>query len=144
MRCFFVTSNIVEHRNLLQSDRSASLFIETMYSYRAKKEFEIHEFTVMPNHFHLEVSPRETVERAAQLIKGGFSHAARTAFGWNGSLWLRSFRDRRIRSAMEYEKFRDYIYLNPVKAGLCHSAEEWPYGSASGRFELDPPPREFD
>lgn len=142
MRCFFATSNIVEHRNLLQSERSATLFIETMYGYRAKDEFKIHEFVVMPNHFHLEISPKESIERAMQLVKGGYSHAARE-FGWNGTLWLRSFQDRRIRDAEEYARIREYIHQNPVKAGLCARPEDWPYGSASGKFELDPAPTEF-
>jgi putative transposase len=36
----------------------------------------------MPDHFHLLVTPTETLERALQLIKGGFSYRARKELGW--------------------------------------------------------------
>jgi putative transposase len=49
-RTFFVTSSIAEKRNLLQSDRSAGLFISVLYDYRAQGKFRLHEFVVMPDH----------------------------------------------------------------------------------------------
>jgi len=52
-RTFFVTSSTVDKRNLLQSDRSAQLFIRVLYEYRAQGKFQLHEFVVMPDHFHI-------------------------------------------------------------------------------------------
>ena len=77
-RTFFVTSSIVDKRNLLQSDRSAGLFIRTLYEYRAQGKFRLHEFVVMPDHFHVlfTVDAAMTVERAVQFIKGGFAFRA--------------------------------------------------------------------
>jgi len=52
-RTFFVTSSIAGKRNLLQSDRSARLFIRVLYDYCAQGKFRLHEFVVMPDHFHV-------------------------------------------------------------------------------------------
>lgn len=142
METFFVSTNILNFRRLLQSERSANLFIECLYLYRSEERYRLHEFVVMPHHVHLILSPRGlTIERAVGLIKGGFSFRAKEQFGWKGTVWLRSFTDRRLRDAEEYAVRKQYVWENPVRAGLCAQAEVWPYGSASGRFELDPVPQ---
>ncbi len=142
METYFVSSNILGFRRLLQSNRSAGLFCEVLYHYRAEQKYLLHEFVVMPDHFHLLITPVETtIERAVQSVKGGFSFRARESFGWKGSLWQRSFHDRRIRDAAEYVTRRGYIWWNPVEAGLCARPEDWPFGSASGKFELDAVPQ---
>jgi len=65
-RTFFITSSIAGKRNLLQSDRLAQLFIRVLYEYRAQSRFRLHEFVVMPDHFHLllTVDSGMTIERA--------------------------------------------------------------------------------
>jgi putative transposase len=77
-RTFFVTSSTDNKRNLLQSDRSAGLFIKVVYEYRAQGKFRLHEFVVMPDHFHLllTVGSEICIERAVQFIKGGFAFRA--------------------------------------------------------------------
>jgi REP element-mobilizing transposase RayT len=84
-RTFFVTSSISDRRNLLQSDRSAGLFIRVLYSYRAQGQFRLHEFVVMPDHFHtlLTVEGHMTIERATQFIKGGFAFRAGRELGFS-------------------------------------------------------------
>lgn len=142
METFFVSTNILNFRHLLQSERSASLFIECLYLYRSEERYLLHEFVVMPNHVHLIVSPRGvTIERVVGMIKGGFSFRAKEQFGWKGPTWIRSFQDRRLRDAEEYAVRKTYVWENPVRAGLCARPEDWPYGSACGRFELDPVPQ---
>jgi putative transposase len=88
-RTFFVTSSICEKRNLLQSDRSAELFVRVLYDYRAQGKFRLHEFVVMPDHFPLlltvlTVDCGMTIERAVQFIKGRVCFPLRAA-SWASS-----------------------------------------------------------
>src|SRR6478672_10016897 len=78
-RTFFITASTWEKRNLLQSSRTAELFFRTIQDYRAQRKFLLNEFVVMPNHVHLliTVDIDMTIEKAVQLIKGGFSFQAR-------------------------------------------------------------------
>lgn len=120
----------------------ASLFINVILHYRGQKKYLLHEFVVMPDHFHLLITPGDvSLERAMQLIKGGFSYRAKNELGFKWEVWQTSFHDHRVRDAEEYGHYRKYIYENPVKRGLCRIAEEYPYSSASGKFELDPVPQ---
>ena len=96
----------------------------------------------MPNHFHLILTPNGiTLERAVQLIKGGFSHRAGKEISKNLEVWQRGFTDHRIRDAEDYAKHRQYILQNPIEARLCQKAEDYPYCSAAPGFELDPVPQ---
>ena len=138
---YFVTSSTFQKKALLQSARTARLFIETLLDYRSQRKYELHEFVVMPDHFHLLITPIVTLEKAVQLINGGFSFRAGKLFGIHGSIWQSSFYDRRVRDAAEYAAFKRYIHWNPVKRGLAEAPEEYPYSSAGGGSILDPEPQ---
>ena len=115
---YFITAGTFCKKNYLQSNRMAELFCETMFRYRADKKFLLHAFVVMPNHIHLLLTVPEglTLERVVQLIKGGFSHKANQLTKSTGPLWQKSFVDRRVRDIIEFERYREYIHQNPVRA----------------------------
>ncbi|MGB7584588.1 MAG: hypothetical protein WBM11_07070 [Terriglobales bacterium] len=81
-----------------------------------------------------------TIERAMQLVKGGFSHAAGEQRGHGKSLWERGFTDHRIRDGQDFEHHRNYIHANPVDGKLVEWACEYRYCSAFPGFKLDPWP----
>jgi putative transposase len=87
------------------------------------------------------IAPRESLEKAAQMIKGGFSFRAKRELGWTGDIWIAGFSDHRIRDDEDFEVHRRYIARNPVEAGLAVRGEEFAYCSANGKFELDEFPR---
>jgi putative transposase len=142
-RTFFVTSVTWERRPLFRSERAATLFIETLLGYRDRGTFRLYEFVLMPDHVHLLLGPKATLalERAMQFIKGGYSHRFMKETGSRMELWERSFTNHRIRDAADYENHRSYIHLNPVRAGLVGSAENYPYSSAFPGFYLDGVPQ---
>jgi REP element-mobilizing transposase RayT len=50
----------------------ARLFLQTLYSYRRQGKFQLHAFVLMPEHFHLLLTPEGIpLERALQLSKAG-------------------------------------------------------------------------
>jgi len=138
---YFITASNFEKQALLQSNRMAGLFIEVLYHYQKQKKYQLHEFVVMPNHFHLLVTPLSpvTIEKALQFIKGGFSYRARKELAFHREIWQTSFYDRRVRDAAEYGRFRHYIHMNPVRRGLATLPEEFPFSSS--RLKLDDVPQ---
>ena len=104
--CYFITASIFQKRNILQSDRMAGLFLDVLLHYRTLQKYLLHEFVVMPEHFHLLITPGESLERAMQLIKGGFSFRAKRELGFVHEIWQPSFYDRRVRDAGEYLAFQ--------------------------------------
>ena len=137
---YFVTSATAERTPFFRYERWCQLFLDELYGYR-KNAFHLHEFVLMSDHFHLLIAPSESLERAVQLIKGGFARRASLQFETKQTIWQRGFTDHRIRDATDYEKHKQYIWMNPVKARLCASTSKYQYSSASGRYELDPIPQ---
>jgi len=139
--CYFIIASTFQKRNILQSDRMADLFVDVLLHYRAGGKYLLHEFVMMPDHFHLLITPHESLERAMQLIKGGFSFRAKRELGFTHEIWQPSFYDRRVRNAEEYFAFRDCIRQNPRKRGLTTRAEEYRYSSAWPGMGLDEAPQ---
>lgn len=142
-RTFFVTSSIAGKRHLLQSDRSAGLFVRVLYDYREQGKFRLHEFVIMPDHFHLllTVESTVTIERAVQFIKGGFAFRAGRELGFRAPVWQKGFSEVRILDAEAFDRVRKYIRNNPVARQLVGEATEFPYSSAQPGFQLDPAPQ---
>lgn len=59
--------------------------MNVLYDYRKQKKFRLHEFVVMPDHFHilLTVESDSTIERVVQYIKGGFAFRAGRELGFH-------------------------------------------------------------
>ncbi|SEG42403.1 putative transposase [Bryocella elongata] len=124
---FFVTSRTYNGTRLFVAPKNAELFLETLQHYRREGHYKLHAFVAMPDHVHLLLTPTGiTIERAMQLIKGGFSHRLESNF----PVWQRGFTDHRIRDRDDLLKHRDYIHANPVRARLCQLPELYPYSSA--------------
>lgn len=142
-RTFFVTSSICGKRTLLQSDRSADLFVRVLYEYRSQRKFRLHEFVVMPDHFHalITVECDMAIERAVQFIKGGFAFRAGRELGFRAPVWQKGFSEVRIRDASEFLRTSEYIRNNPVARCLVAEAEQYPYSSAYPGVGLDPAPQ---
>jgi putative transposase len=119
----------------------AGLLLDVLLDYRSQEKYLLHEFVLMPDHFHLLISPLLTLERALQLIKGGFSFRAKRELGFHGEIWEKSFYDRRVRDWEEYLAFRQYIQKNPVKRALTDTPEEYRYSSSGSSVALDAVPQ---
>ena len=113
-----------------------------LYEYRKQNKYLLHEFVVMPNHFHalLTVDSSLSIERAVQFIKGGFAFRAGKELGLKPPAWQKGFSDARIWDRDSYFARKDYIHNNPVKAGLVASPKEYAFSSAREGFELDAAP----
>jgi len=136
-RVFFVTTITAGHLPIFRRETTANLFLQTLAHYRDEGKYLLHEFVIMPDHVHLLITPAEEIslERAVQFVKGGFSFRLK-----RGVIWQESFTNHRVQDLEDYATHREYIWLNPVRAGLVGRAEEYPYSSAARGLRLDPVP----
>ena len=130
---------------ILQSNPLCDLLLDVIRENRAKQKFQVHEFVLMPNHVHLILTPAPLVslEKAMQFIKGGFSYRAKKEMNFNCEIWQKGYNEHRIRDADEYAQHVEYVWMNPVKAGLVEQPEEYLYSSARLKAEVDPAPFQF-
>jgi putative transposase len=116
-------------RRLLQSERNAGLLIDVLRSLVAEHRFRLHDFVIMPYHIHLliEVAEEMTIEKAMQLVKGRFSYRLKKETSYLGEVWQRGFSEVQVLGKENYEQHRTYIAMNPMKAGLVETPEQYPY-----------------
>jgi REP-associated tyrosine transposase len=126
---YFVTSQTWQRRPLFRNPRWADLFLNTLHIYRGRA-YLLHEYVLMPEHFHMLITPTVTLERAVQFIKGGFSFRAKKDLGSSMEVWQTGFSDHRIRGAADYSHQVGYICRNPVGRKLVELASDYPYCSA--------------
>jgi putative transposase len=134
-----ITSATWDRRSLFSREPWVKLLIDTLYHYRGSA-YLLHEFVVMPDHVHVLITPRTSLEKAVQFIKGGFSYRSKKELCSNMEVWQKGFSDHRIREADDYLRHVFYIRENPVRKHLCERVEEFPYSSARTGFELDAVP----
>lgn len=77
-------------------------------------------FVVMPNHVHVlfQVVRNQRLEKILQEWKGVSSHRINQYLDRKGTVWMRDYWDRMIRSPEHYRYVRRYILDNPAKARL--------------------------
>ncbi len=144
-RTFFTSSTTWERRQILQSHNLCELLLDVLRENRAKQGLQVHEFVFMRDHIHLILTPSPLVslEKAMQFIKGGFSYRAKKELNRRGEIWQKGYNERRIKHPGEYARDGEYIWTNPIKAGMVSRPEEYPYSSARLRVEVDPVPPQF-
>ncbi len=140
---YFVTSRTWQNRVLFVSEPTCALFIETLLHYRAQGAYGLHAVVLMPDHFHILLTPSDetTLERAVQLIKGGSAHRIGTERRLRFPVWQRGFSDHRIRDASDYASHVRYIEQNPLRKGLVQSERDYRWSSASGIYSMDAIPQ---
>ncbi|PTY05535.1 transposase [Opitutaceae bacterium EW11] len=154
---------------LLRRSENARCVVNA-WQYFDRRRYLLHAWVVMPSHAHVLVEPpagwktREIVHsrksytakrilnenpRVATTGPGstGVPHAsqkdaARTAAFPAAArrVWHRDYFDRYVRDEGQYLSAVAYIQHNPVRAGLCRRAGQWPWSSASSPAPILPPP----
>jgi len=115
--------------------------MDVLYHYAHEHKYLLHEFVVMPDHFHLLITPKLSLERAMQFIKGGFSYRAKHEVSMRTEIWQASYYDRHVRDEVEYERMKHYIHVNPVRRGLVSRAKDYLCSSANPKWILDEVPQ---
>jgi putative transposase len=107
--------------------------IESGASYRG--QYVLHEFVVMPNHVHMLVFPSAEMAEVMHHIKLRTAQQANRILRRVGqSFWQSESFDHWCRSVQEMVKVRQYIVMNPVKAGLARRPQDWPWCSFSRKL----------
>lgn len=90
---------------------------------------------LMPNHVHLMLVPREASSLRAALGEAHRRYSRHVNFreGWRGYLWQGRFASCPLDEAHTMAAAR-YIELNPVRAGLAATAQDWNWSSAQAHL----------
>ncbi len=111
---------------------SVAEIVQAALLYFDRERYSLHAWCVMPNHVHTLVTPH-VKQGLGTILHSWKSYTARECnrlLGRKGAFWAKESFDRYIRNERHFTNAIAYIENNPVKAGLCEQAEDWPWSSA--------------
>ena len=125
---YFVTFCTHHRIPCLARDEVHAAFV--LFVQRAKHEFNIAvgRYVIMPDHLHFFVCGGRdfTLGRWVGSLKQVLAKAVNLSNDYK-QIWQEGLFDHVLRSDESYSEKWNYIYENPVRAGLVKSAEDWPY-----------------
>jgi putative transposase len=117
---YFIT--ICCHRRQLFFSRphNASRVIDFLCKASSQMNYALHAWCVMPDHIHILV---EGTQESCELVAFVRKFKQATAYSFKVTcgkqLWQRSFYDHVLRQQDELGLVAQYIWMNPVRKGLC-------------------------
>ncbi|MGB9498837.1 MAG: REP-associated tyrosine transposase [Dissulfuribacterales bacterium] len=126
---FFITMATAERYPWFQIHSSLAETLINLIKETAKNRNSIlFAWCVMPDHFHILIQHTD-IKYFVRLIKGKLTPLARKMEPAQ-KLWQRSFYDHALRKAEATKEVAQYIWKNPVRAGLVKRAGDYPWSGS--------------
>ena len=96
-------------------------------------QYQLHQYVVMANHVHVLITPGVPLAKVMQSLKRFTAREANLMLGLTGQrFWQDESYDRFVRNNDEFHRIARYIEMNPVRAGLVATPDQFPWSSAAG------------
>lgn len=122
----------IDRQAIFLDDEDRERFLLTLQLCKEISNFQLYAYCLMGNHIHLLLRVMTEGESLEQIFKRiGVRYVAwyNRKYGRTGHL----FQDRFLSEPVDAEAYLwtvlPYIHQNPVKAGICHFPEEYPWSS---------------
>lgn len=114
-------------------------FIELMKEATERHAVAVYAYCLMPNHYHLLVSPERAEELSAFMQWFMTSHVRRyhSHYRTSGHVWQGRYKSFIVQEDAHLLAVARYIEANPVRAGLVSSSAEWQWSSHNSRAAGD-------
>jgi putative transposase len=133
--CYHVLNRAVEGRLLFADEPAYRAFARLLDSCLAAFPVSLYAYCLMPNHWHLVLSPGGDDVLASFMRKLTLTHSQRLrGFGGTvggGAVYQGRYRSFPVESERYFLTVCRYVERNPVRAGLVARAAGWPWSSAA-------------
>lgn len=132
-----VTQRGVRRQTTFFDDRDYQTYLALALKAKEQFSIELWAYCLMPNHIHAIAVPREDGElsRFFATLHRRYALATNARYDWRGHLWQERFYSVVMDEPHTLSAMR-YVELNPVRAGLSATAQDWRWSSARGNLSL--------
>ncbi len=118
---------------IFHNDEDFAAFEQILGEALAIHDVELLAYQLMPDHFHLVISPRVDGEMSRFMARVGGTHTmrylARYHTGGMGRVYQQRFRSFPVQDDDHFHLVCRYVERNALRAGLVDRAEDWQWGS---------------
>jgi putative transposase len=132
---YFITFCCARRRPVFADARLAAWFVRILREHANVHRFAVHAYCVMPDHFHAllyGLDPSCNLLALVKTLKQTTAHEYQQAR--HHPLWQKRFYDHILRPSDNAAAIAGYIWMNPVRKGLCKDMRDYPH---SGSFVVD-------
>jgi len=139
---YHVTSRGNEQKNIFKSKRDREKFFEYLDSATQRYDAVIHAFCLMDNHYHLLIeTPSGNLPRIMRHINGAYTTYFNTKRARSGHLLQGRYKAILVEIDEYAKELSRYIHLNPVRAKLSETPEEYDWSSYPFYIGVKKPPQ---
>jgi putative transposase len=121
------------------SDEDRRVFFDGLGRVIRDRGWRLLAYCLMGNHYHLVVeTPQDNLVEGMHRLKTRFAIWFNRAHETTGHVFERRFNSVPVESQDYLEYLLGYVAFNPVAAGLCRRAEDWPWSSFGSLMRGDP------
>ena len=125
---YHVTSRGNERKPVFKSKRDREKFLEYLESASERYEAVVHLYCPMDNHLLIE-TPSGNLSQIMQHINGAYTTYFNVKRQRSGHLFQGRFKSILIQADEYAKELSRYIHLNPVRAGMVETPEEYEWSS---------------
>jgi putative transposase len=102
-------------------------------------------YCLMPNHYHLiVVIPQGNLALGMHRLNLTYALAFNQRYETSGHAFDAPYGAELVQREPHFLEANRYVFLNPVRAGLCRRPEDWPTSSYRASLGLEPAPEFLD
>jgi len=138
---YHVTSRGNEQKNVFKSKRDREKFFEYLESATQRYDAVIHAFCLMDNHYHLLIeTPSGNLPQIMRHINGAYTTYFNVKRARSGHLLQGRYKAILVEIDEYAKELSRYIHLNPVRAKMVKTPEEYAWSSYRFYIGAEKPP----
>jgi len=127
---YHVTTRGDGGEDIYLSDDNRRLFLDVLGGVVQRFHWTIHAYCLMSNHYHLLVeTPEANLSRGMRQLNGVYTQAFNRVHQRVGHVFQGRYKAILVEKEAHLLELARYVVLNPVRAGMVTSPEEWPWSS---------------
>ncbi|MRR06407.1 MAG: hypothetical protein EG828_05600 [Deltaproteobacteria bacterium] len=139
---YHVTSRGNERKDIFKSQRDREKFLEYLESATERYGATIHAYCLMSNHYHLLIeTPGGNLPQIMRHINGAYTNYFNAKRTRSGHLFQGRYKALLVEADAYATTVSRYMHLNPVRAGIVSTPEEYQWSSYRAYIRLDKPPK---
>jgi putative transposase len=133
---FHVTARGVNRDAIFGDEQDRVLFLRLLAETSERFSWHCHAFCLMGTHYHLVIETiREKLSAGLHRLNGVYAQAFNHRHKRRGHVFGHRFHAWVIVSDDHLYATCRYVVLNPVRAGLCVAASDWPWSAMRSNWD---------